>query len=147
MSTDIHSFVSIRDKNGHWKRVHLYRVDKYKNSLREVEPYNGRNYTMFGVLAGVRYEPENGCIVTPRGIKADAATEVYEQWESEKEYCHTAGWFTLAELRLAVKDKERYTKEERQSLKPLIHGIDFMVDASWEWADDMDVRFDFYFDS
>lgn len=102
---------------------------------------------MFGVLAGVRYEPENGCIVTPRGIKADAATEVYEQWESEKEYCHTAGWFTLAELRLAAKDKERYTKEERQSLKPLIHGIEFMVDASWEWADDMDIRFDFYFDS
>lgn len=147
MGTDIHSFVSVRDKDGHWKRIHLYRVDKYRNALREVEPYNGRDYMMFSVLAGVRYEPENGCIVTPRGIKTDAAPEVLEQWESDKEYCHTAGWLTLAELRVAAKDKKRYTKEERQSLKPLIHGIEFMLDASWEWADDMDVRFDFYFDS
>lgn len=148
IGTDIHGFVSVRDKNsGKWRQIHLYRVDKYRNALREIEPYNGRNYTLFGVLAGIRYMPEGGPIVDPRGIKIDAAPDVYDTWETEKEWGHTAGWLTLAELRLAAKDRERYTKEERQSLKSLIHGIDFMVNASWEWADDMDVRFDFFFDS
>lgn len=124
----------------------MYVPDKYTpGRLREVEPYNGRYYIMFGVLAGVRYIVEP--IVQPRGIPNDISHEVLCDWEQEEDSCHTPSWLTLAELRLATKDKKRYNKEERQSLKPLIDGIDFMVDASWRYVEDSEVRLVFWFDS
>lgn len=124
----------------------MYVPDKYTpGRLREVEPYNGRCYIMFGVLAGVRYIVEP--IVQPRGIPNDISHEVLCDWEQEEDSCHTPSWLTLAELRLATKDKKRYNKEERQSLKPLINGIDFMVDASWRYVEDSEVRLVFWFDS
>lgn len=124
----------------------MYVPDKYTpGRLREVEPYNGRYYIMFGVLAGVRYIVEP--IVQPRGIPNDISHEVLCDWEQEEDSCHTPSWLTLAELRLATKDKKRYNKEERQSLKPLINGIDFMVDASWRYVEDSEVRLVFWFDS
>ena len=147
MGCDIHSFVSVRNGDGPLRKIHLYRVDKYRHTLVEIEPCNYRSYMLFGILAGVRYTPEHGPIVEPRGIGVDASYEVKEKWEEDKEWCHTPSWYTLQELRIASRDKKRYNKEERQALKYFISCIDFMVDADFSFADDVDVRIDFWFDN
>lgn len=147
MGCDIHARVEVYNRETQkWEKIYMYIPDKYTpGRLREVEPYNGRDYTMFGVLAGVRYMVEP--IAQPRGIPQNASYGVRVDWESDSEWCHTPSWLTLAELQLAVKDKKRYDKDERQSLKSLINGIDFMVDASWRYAEDSEVRLVFWFDN
>ena len=102
---------------------------------------------LFGILAGVRYTPEHGPIAEPRGLCIDAAIEVHDKWADDKQWCHTPSWYTLQELRLASKDKKRFSKEERQTLKYFISCIDFMVDADWSFTDDPNVRVDFWFDN
>lgn len=147
MGCDIHTRVEVYNRETQkWEKIYMYVPDKYTpGRLHEVEPYNSRHYVMFGVLAGVRYMVEP--IAQPRGIPHNASYGVLVDWENESEWCHTPSWLTLAELRLATKDKKRYNKEERQSLRPLIDGIDFMVDASWRFAEDSEVRLVFWFDN
>lgn len=147
MGCDLHSHVEVydRDKN-RWEKVYMYAPDLWNfGKLREVEPYTGRSYIMFGVLAGVRYMVEP--IVQPRGIPKNVSYGVLLDWDNDSSWCHTPSWLTLAELRLAAKDKKRYNKEERRSLRPLIDGIDFMVNASWHYLEDSEVRVVFYFDN
>ena len=147
MGTDLHSHVEVYDRDKkRWDKVYMYAPDLWNfGKLREVEPYVGRSYTMFGVLAGVRSMTEP--IVQPRDIPIDASSGVLEDWDNDSSWCHTPSWLTLAELRLAAKDKKRYNKEERRSLRPLINGIDFMIDSSWLFKEDSEVRVVFYFDN
>lgn len=148
MGCDIHPYVECRDKDtGKWVPIVMELVTpiRYKNSDQEVSCYNGRDYTMFGVLAGVR--GVNDPIVDPRGIPYDVTDYVKEKYEAGEDCYHTPSWLTLAELRLATKDKKRYNKMERASLKPLIHAIDFMGDQAWFFGSDMDIRVVFWFDN
>lgn len=147
MGCDIHTRVEVYNRETQkWEKIYMYFSDKYiLGRFREVEPYNGRCYMMFGILAGVRYMVDP--IVQPRGIPNDISHGVLVDWDNESEWCHTPSWLTLAELRLATKDKERYNKEERRSLKPLINGIDFMVESSWRYVEDSEVRLVFWFDN
>lgn len=147
MGCDLHSHVEIYDRDKQrWEKIYMYTPNRWNfGKLREVEPYVGRSYTMFGVLAGVRAMTEP--IVQPRGIPANASNGVLEDWDNESSWCHTPSWLTLAELRVATKDKKRYNKEERKSLIPLIDGIDFMVDNSWFFKEDSEVRVVFWFDN
>lgn len=147
MACDIHSYVEYRDKTtSQWKMVRIYVPYRWEpERLDLVEPYNGRNYDLFAMLAGVR-----GCstpIAQPRGIPQDASDGVRREYESVEDWVHTPSWLTLAELRVASKDKKTYDKDERSYLKALINGIDFMLDASCRWADDIDVRTIFWFDN
>lgn len=54
MGTDIHTALQKRNENGEWKTV-------------ATELYDGRNYTMFGVLAGVR-SFEDKPLIEPQGF-------------------------------------------------------------------------------
>ena len=92
-----------------WENVSLYRVGKYSHNLEKVSPYNGRNYELFSILAGVRgwHEP----LIEPRGLPENLSREVEkeERWW-EKEY-HTPTWYDLKELLLyreMYKDNEDY---------------------------------------
>lgn len=147
MGCDIHSYVEYRNKDtGQWKMVRIYVPYRWEpERLRLVEPYNGRNYELFSMLAGVR-----GCatpIAEPRGIPQDASDGVLCEYEAAEGWTHTPSWFTLAELRVASKDKKTYNKDERSYLKGFISGIDFMLGASWHWVNDIDVRVVFWFDN
>ena len=147
MGCDIHSYVEYRDKDtGQWKMVRIYVPYRWEpERLDLVEPYNSRNYELFSMLAGVRGFAAP--IVEPRGFPQDASDGVRREYELAEEWMHTPSWLTLAELRVASKGKKTYSKDERSYLKELISGIDFMLSASWNWADDVDVRMVFWFDS
>ena len=147
MGCDIHSYVEYRDKaTGQWKMVRIYVPYRWEpERLDLVEPYNGRNYDLFSMLADVRGSATP--IAEPRGIPQDASDEVRREYESVEDWVHTPSWLTLAELRVASKDKKTYDKEERSYLKGLINGIDFMLGASWRWVDDIDARIIVWFDN
>jgi len=70
MGCDIHLRVEIKDNSGMWIDGNLY--DSDKNIL---EFYNGRDYSLFGILAGVRDEHFLGAIADTRGMPADCLGE------------------------------------------------------------------------
>lgn len=148
MGTDIHPYVECRNHDtGKWEPIVMQLMSpiRYSDSDQEVSCYNGRNYMLFGVLAGVRYLCDP--IVDPRGIPYDASDYVKDKYKKYEDNYHTPSWLTLAELRLAAKDKRHYNKEERNGLKSLIHGIEFMADQAWFFGNDMDIRVVFWFDN
>jgi hypothetical protein len=71
-----------------------------------VNPYIGRNYTLFSFMAGVRgYFPESK---EPRGMPTDASNETLEFHNKSQDF-HSASYLSLAELREVVEfanDKE-----------------------------------------
>jgi len=60
--------------------------------------YSGRNYTLFGILAGVRWTPKNGPISKPKGFPSDACIENKFEYKSWGRDAHSASYFTLREL-------------------------------------------------
>ena len=147
MGCDIYSYVEYRDKNsGKWNMVRMYVPYRWKpDGLNLVEPYHGRNYELFSMLAGVRGFATP--IAEPRGIPQDVSDGVRREYNSVEDWVHTPSWLTLAELRVASKDKRSYNKDERGYLKELIFGINFMLLASWHWVNDTNARLVFWFDS
>jgi len=63
--------------------------------------YLGRNYQLFGALAGVRRQPEER-MGDPRGLPADVSVAVADRYPDEKmqEAClyHSTSYWTLREL-------------------------------------------------
>ena len=149
MGCDITSFVEYRDRNtGDWTPIKM-RVVRYDNDIdagHDVYPVDIRNYELFGILAGVRVccaDP----IVEPRGIPSDVSDYVRGKYEENEDVWHTPSWYSLYELKLAVKDKDRYDEEERGLIQGVINAIEFMRDAAWVFNDDIDVRMVFWFDN
>jgi hypothetical protein len=126
---DIHLYVEVR-KNGKWEQAGQMVKNEYYSegdqdaSDPESKPmvrerfWRGRNYSLFGVLAGVRtsFPP----IAKPRGIPRDASKEVKmisKRWDGDG---HTHSWLDLAELfdfaygkGYGMKDKNRFEDIDR----------------------------------
>lgn len=80
----------------------------YWSVIRNKRFYGGRNYYLFGILAGVRYDRIEP-ISEPRGVPNDiseAYKEQLKQWEGD---AHSKSYLTLKEL-LDV-DWSKYDKE------------------------------------
>ncbi len=92
-----------------WCDGNLYEVNKFHDSYPDEPKYKRihlnnerRNYTLFGLLAGIRnYDIKP--IAPPRGFPKDVSksiTEGYNSWGSD---AHSASWLTLAELMNAAR--------------------------------------------
>lgn len=106
MGCDIHFFVEKKNEKGQWESVDVWEKDEYvENSYEEKllsVPfgkgfYEGRNYNLFGLLAGVRrwdIEPP----IPPRGMPEDASPNVkaISDWFGRDGHSHS--YMTLAEL-------------------------------------------------
>jgi len=108
------------------------------------EWYEGRNYNLFAVLAGVRgYGPP---LIEPRGLPDDVSLETlddYNYWQGD---AHTPHWYSLREL----------LKDANNLCDPWIGGghftknvIDRMVDLANEElkGDGERIRIVFWFDN
>jgi hypothetical protein len=110
MGTDIYCFVEVR-RDGHWEKIgrifpnpswHEGDVieDKpqygwYHGPLTD-RPYKRRNYPLFGILAGVRYDDIEPVVhPVPRGIPMDASPEYRALAIGDG---HSHSWLTLAEV-------------------------------------------------
>jgi len=110
MGCDIHCYVEIRTGNS-WEKVgkifdHPWynpkeptRVDgDYEwNAKKTDSPYMGRNYELFGILAGVR-EPDFVRLADPRGLPRDVGMEVKRMSDGWGIDGHSHSYLTLREL-------------------------------------------------
>lgn len=148
MGCDIHSYVEYRNREMDWVPIQMqvnYRTWDGKDEYRGVYPVDIRNYQLFGILAGVRFCPADP-IADPRGIPSDVSEYVREKYDEYDDY-HTPSWYSLYELKLAVRDKDRYDEEERELIQDVINSIEFMTNAAWAFAEDIDIRIVFWFDN
>ena len=124
MGCDIHIFAEVR-KNGKWESTGKVFKNPYyrpneKSTIHEdgsewnaeftAEPYSGRNYDLFAILADVRngrgfagiktgegFNP----IAEPKGVPNDVCPEIQEEYESwgGGGDGHSHSYFTIKELR------------------------------------------------
>lgn len=93
MGCDIHLYTE-RLVNGKWQSI-----DLYDSSGDIVSAYNGRNYSLFSILAGVRASVENDPIDSPRGLPDDVSDTVKAEFDKWVGGAHTPSHFTLLELK------------------------------------------------
>lgn len=104
MGCDIHSSVEVNyaasGAEPDWRIFeapifHKKRDPLYYGYDAEYEPFHGRDYRLFGLLAGVRcwdVEP----LVDPRGLPDDVSSVT--RINADDNYSHSHSWLTLAEL-------------------------------------------------
>lgn len=109
MGCDIHLWVEKKTDAG-WEMVmefDTFREKKWFADLPEDErvkygamPYEGRNYSLFAILANVRNRKEDPLtpIDRPRGIPDDASVNYLRLVAREISDGHSHSWFTLLEL-------------------------------------------------
>lgn len=125
MGCDIHTYVEVKE-GGRWvgndEEVFEvpdiarwdYRKDYYPTK-HSVHPDLGRNYSLFGWLAGVRNYSAVVPLSAPRGVPDDLSGTVSDEafrWEGDG---HTHSYFTAAEL-LAV-DYEQTVEDRRHTVQ------------------------------
>ena len=112
MGCDIHMQVEYRTKvdgTMQWCDGNLYEVNKFHYSYPDAPKYKRihlnnvrRNYTLFGLLAGVRNRDIKP-ITSPRGFPKDASKSIAEEYDSWRSDAHSASWLTLSELMNATR--------------------------------------------
>lgn len=107
-------------------------------------PYDGRNYSLFGVLAGVRSR-EEGMIDYPRDLPDDLSEEIRVEYMSWGRDAHSASHYYLSELL-----ESGYRKSDVETLKEygISHFFKDVLDRCVQIADDpKDFRLVFWFDN
>ena len=113
-------------------------------NLYTCTPYDGRNYNLFGVLAGVRSR-EAEMIDYPRDLPDDVSEEIrdeYMRWGCD---AHSASHYYLSELL-----ESGYRKSDVETLKEygISHFFKDVLDRCVQIADDpKDFRLVFWFDN
>lgn len=181
MGTDIHCMVEYRDAysdgDKKWHQIRIenpYRTDYYCSGSDDdilechpfIEPLDGRDYQLFGILAGVRSD-DYPTIDSCRGIPLDVSEDVKSILEKEEPFIHSISWYTLKELLCwynneknfhsvdyedeyyapyldDIKKEDSYMRERFQSF---IYGIEFIASLACYYATYENIRIVFWFDS
>ena len=121
-----------------WVTADGYTYVDYNSSF-----YRGRNYQLFGVLAGVRYAPtEQYPMIEPRGIPDDVSKPVadsYGEWGSD---AHTPSYLTLSELKQI--DWTKFKESDYNWFSEFENTIERMDELS---NNEEDIRCVFWFDN
>ena len=133
MGCDIHLFTEIKksiNSEDKWVNVDNWRYNPYykegsddgEEMLHVESLYSGRNYELFGILAGVR-DPNNDAIDDPRGLPEDVSSvtkKASDRWDGDG---HSHSWLTLRELK------------EYQGLHPVVKRSGFISPEAAELLD------------
>lgn len=103
MGCDIHLYVEVRGADGTWQSADEWERDTddgytWVDVPYEKEYYNGRNYSLFAMLADVRNRDGLIPFSQPRGLPADVSAIVKEASDSWDSDGHSHSYFTAAEL-------------------------------------------------
>lgn len=116
-----------------------------------MDVYNGRDYELFGVLAGVRCTVAP--FVQPRGIPDNLSCEVKNEY-GDGDWYHTPTWYDYCELNAyshmlsdstkELKRKNNEIKELRKKIEEFKHDADdaHYVDEDIEYLDYYDEEYD-----
>lgn len=105
MGCDIHvyleKYTSINGKStwvnvDYWQKNPYFGITEDEREYEHVSCYVGRNYDLFGILAGVRSSEDP--IDEPRGLPEDV-TEVTKKEYERGDMIHTPTYYTLKELK------------------------------------------------
>lgn len=140
MGCDIHEY---REKkvNGEWITADTWETEEDGYMTNDC-PYLGRNYTLFGFLAGVRIEVSEG-LGEPKGLPDDVSTEVKQAsdyWGSDG---HSHSWVLVSDI------KEHLAKlliEPTEASEYYEGGLRSIVEM-FKDIDGEDHRFVFWFDN
>src|SRR5882724_8843475 len=102
MGCDIHSSAEVR-VNGAWRQVcDAFDLDEYDRKMygkdKGDEPFDWRDYGLFGFLADVRNYSASPVIAEPRGLPDDLDMDEETRREHADGWYHTESWLSLAEL-------------------------------------------------
>ena len=133
MGSDIHIYTEIKksiNSEDKWVNVDNWRYNPYyqegnnnwERMLSVESIYSGRNYELFGILAGVRNR-NNDSIDDPRGLPEDVSEvtkKESDRWDGDG---HSHSWLTLRELK------------EYQGLHPVVKRSGFISPEAAELLD------------
>lgn len=133
MGSDIHIYTEIKksiNSEDKWVNVDNWRYNPYyqegnnnwERMLSVESIYIGRNYELFGILAGVR-DRNNDMIDDPRGLPEDVSEvtkKESDRWDGDG---HSHSWLTLRELK------------EYQGLHPVVKRSGFISPEAAELLD------------
>lgn len=119
MGCDIHMHAEVRGSDGKWEPVFPKSPHSYWDEDRYPRVYDGRNYRLFALLAGVR----NDCGVTPIDLPRGKPDDLSEAYESEFDSYfgdHSFSWLLLGEL-LRHDYTQKMTQERVVSWPAYVH--------------------------
>jgi hypothetical protein len=104
MGADIHLWVETQSDEScreSWRFANPYRIERWEKEswIEWDQPYVGRNYRLFALLADVRNsEPRLTPIALPRGVPLDCSKigrRVIDEWGADG---HDHSWLSVEEL-------------------------------------------------
>lgn len=101
MGCDIHLFTERKrniNKTEKWVNIDNFKINLYSGNYELEECYQGRNYTLFSILADVRNYSDNKIISEPKGFPSDSSDIVrnkFEEWEGDG---HSHSYLTMKEI-------------------------------------------------
>ena len=131
MGCDIHPYLCFRTSSGDVKPVKYSKLDL------------GRDYTFFGLLAGVRGEHT---LFEARGFPTNTPSHITFNYNSMEGDAHHASWLTTSEVQAIA---EAYVKINNWQ-NPLLAGLVGMMQSLDAWCNDHEpgthVELIFFFD-
>lgn len=110
MGADIHNFICGHKSDGSWKVIETYGKSEYPEHVYDYEKdeftdevmcdqfYEGRNYTLFGLLAEVRADGDD-YFTEVRGLPEDTPELLLKYYGGKSSGFHSATWYNLVEIR------------------------------------------------
>lgn len=114
MGTDITMYIEQNQRirygsdEREWKSREIFALNN-----RRFPVYDGRNYQIFSILAGVRSKGNVEPIANPRGIPEDTCEYIKSQMKEVDDYIYTTSYVTLKEL---LQHYEKYPKLKRTGM-------------------------------
>lgn len=146
MGCDIHMYVEYKinsKDNSTWRCGDYFKVyDPLSEipTMKRIELYGDRNYSLFAVLADVRNYDLVEYIAEPKGLPDDATEYVKQEYSNWGSDAHSCSYFTLQELIDYHNEHDQRDFLGHDILKPLINRLKLR-------ADELDVIWNFEWDN
>jgi len=117
MGCDIHSYAEVK-KDGKWSQVTEHFNDIYSDNGKGDSPFDGRSYTLFAFLAGVRNYDRCEPISELKGLPDDVSDDVRDEYMYISDEWHSVSYLTLAELLAFDYDKTFWNRRVTKQTSP-----------------------------
>lgn len=133
MGCDIHLFTEQKKKDGKWKIAdHYVRNENHPDAnesldmkgWHRLDVASERNYTLFGILAGVRRP--HPLEFVPKGFPEDASDEVKSEYEYWGVDAHSTSWLTVKEM------EEKCWEADSFQLSVLLDKLETHFKSRWQ---------------
>lgn len=115
MGCDIHMYIEYKVDDGEWI-AHESHVETEEEGIRPISA-TGRNYYLFGLLAGVR-SIDSGNNLKPRGLPLDVTSVIKKAHEHWGVDAHSVSFLFMEEFKDVIRKYNKTKREHRIPLNP-----------------------------